>query len=238
MVTKTDIANNALAYLSSGSIISIGDDDDDKSRVIRSVFDTVAKEVIRSHRWSCCIKRETLSKLSESPTVEGSYGYAHRYQLPSDSLRFLDLNGEPWADKSRAFDINGRELHTDEAVAHIRYVAYIEDTTQWDVMLAEAVAIKLAMRIARRITKDGISAESLYKYYREVLAQAQKVDAMEVGSGENSPLEGILAASPLVQMGQTGRYRNIAARVGLNVDSSVDRGTAPDLDQVFEEGLE
>lgn len=224
MLTKTEIANQALAILSAGTITNFDDDDDEKSRVISGVFDQVAKQVIRSHRWSCCIRRATLARLAESPTKTATFGYKYKYQLPADNLRFLDLNGEPWKDKTRGLDINGLELHTNETAANIRYVAWVSNVAEWDVLLGEAVAVKLAMRIARRITSDGISSEELYKLYRHTVAHAQHVDAMEVGSGENSPLERILESSPTVENGRGygGIFRPVN-RVGLDVDYSTPR---------------
>jgi hypothetical protein len=222
-ITKTEVANNALAFLAAGRISNVLDFDDEKSRQINAVFDSVAKQVIRSHRWSCCIKRATLSQLTEIPTTYLDFGYKYKYQLPSDSLRFLDLNGEPWSSKTLRFDINNAlELHTDDGTVNIRYVAWISEPAQWDVLLAEAVAVKLAQRIARRITKDGISPEALNAEYQRAVANAMRVDAMEVGSGENSPLERILETSPIVQAGRQGSFSRNSI-IGINVDYSVPR---------------
>ena len=235
MITKTDIANQALSLLSAGTITNVLDNDDSKSRVINANFDSTAKEVIRSHRWSCCVRRATLSRLADAPTKTPTFGYDYKYQLPSDSLRFLDLNGEPWKNKTETFDINGKELHTNETLAHIRYIAWVENTEEWDVLLAEAVGIKLAMRIARQITKDGMSGEQFFPLYQQVLAKAIHVDAMEVGSGENSPIENMLESSMIVNAGYDGVYRR-GEVLGINVNTEVDRDAA-NLDGIAEEGL-
>lgn len=200
MITKTQIANNALAYLSAGTINNI-DDDDAKARAIKGVFDQSAQEVIRSHRWSCCISRVQLSQLAETTVQSGNFGYDHAYQIPVDCLRILDINGEPWSDKGEFFDLNGRKLLTDLDEVYLRYVKWVEEVSNWDVLLADAVAVKIAMKVARQITSDGISAEDLEMLYRQRLDVARTVDAMEVGSGENRPLERILNQSPLVKRG-------------------------------------
>lgn len=222
-MTRTDIANSALAHLSASSISSIDDDYDEKSRSIKSVFDSVAQGVIRKHRWSCCIKRVTLSRLSEDPIKDGDFGYSCAYRLPTDCLRFLELNGEPYKGKSEFLDINGRDLLTNETTARIRYVAWIEDVTQWDVLLAEAVAIRIAQRVARRITKDGISSEDLERLYRINLNDAMATNAMEVGSGENSPLIWMLERSPMVKVGSSSGRSRIAQLLGDNVILEEDR---------------
>lgn len=223
MQTKTEIANQALALLSAGRITNITDNDNELSRAVNAVFDITAKQVIRSHRWNCCVRRATLVQLSESPTKTATYGFSYKYQLPSDSLRFLDLNGEPWSDKQRYLSVEGLELHTNDSKANIRYLAWVSNTEEWDVLLGEAVAVKLAMRIARRITKDGVTASDLEGHYQRVVSNAIRVDAMEVGSGENSPLERILDSSPLVNssMGY-GAYNRRNSRLGLEIDYSVE----------------
>lgn len=237
MLTKTTVANNALSYLAAGEISSILDDTDSKARTINAVFDTVAHEVMRSHRWNCCIKRAQLSELAGTPLTMGEFGYAYSYQLPADSLRFLDLNGEPWNAKTEFMSVEGKVLYTNDSVAYVRYVAYIEDVSQWDVLMADAISVKLAMRIARRITKDGISGEQLNGFYRQAVAEAMRIDAMEIGSGENRPLERMINNSPLVQAAyQSGQYSR-GSRVGLNVNLETPIPDAPDLDGIFNEGF-
>jgi hypothetical protein len=237
MITKTAVANNALSYLASGTITDILDTLDEKARTILAVFDTVAMEVMRSHRWSCCIKRVKLTQLAGESLKVGEFGYSYRYQLPADNLRFLDLNGEPWTAKTEFLTVEQNVLHTDDAAAYIRYVAFIEDVSQWDVLMADAIAVKIAMRIARRITKDGISGEALSGLYKQVVAQAILIDAMEVGSGENRPLERMLNNSPLVRAAfGVGSY-GVASRVGLNVNLETPIEPAPDLDGIFNGGF-
>jgi hypothetical protein len=224
MLSQTEIANNALSYLSAGRIITIDDTLDEKARTIKAIFETTSMEVIREHRWSCCVRRVQLARLAESPTKVGNFGYTYAYQLPVDILRFLDLNGEPWKVKTQFLDVNGDELHCNEAEAYIRYVANITDTSQWDVLLAKAVAVAIAAKVARRITKDGMSAEQLIPLYERVVAQAKHVDAMEVGSGENSPLERIIESSGIINAGRHGSTPSgIASILGYNLDLSEPR---------------
>lgn len=206
MQTRTQIANNALSYLSAGSIVNLNDDDA-KARAINGIFDQAAKEVIRTHRWSCCIGRAKLSKLADDPLQNGNFGYSGAYQLPSDCLRILDINGEPWSEKAEFFDLNGRQLLSDLGEIYLRYVKWEDDVSQWDTLLADVVSVKIAMKVARQITTDGVSAEDLERIYRRRLEDARTVDAMEVGSGENSPMERLLARSPLTKVGRATQFR-------------------------------
>jgi hypothetical protein len=225
MQTRTQIANNALSYLSAGSIVNLNDDDA-KARAINGIFDQAAKEVIRTHRWSCCIGRAQLSQVSGDPLQNGNFGYAHAYQLPTDCLRILDINGEPWSEKAEFFDLNGRQLLADAGEVYLRYVRWEDDVSQWDTLLADVISVKIAMKVARQITTDGISAEDLERLYRRRLEDARTVDAMEVGSGENSPIERLLSRSPLTKVGwnSSDRFRR-GQYLSLNTCTSI---PAPD----------
>jgi hypothetical protein len=219
MQTRTQIANNALSYLSAGSIVNLNDDDA-KARAISGIFDQAAKEVIRTHRWSCCIGRAKLSKLADDPLQNGNFGYSGAFQLPSDCLRILDINGEPWSEKAEFFDLNGRQLLSDLGEIYLRYVRWEDDVSQWDTLLADVVSVKIAMKVARQITTDGISAEDLERLYRRRLEDARTVDAMEVGSGENSPMERLLARSPLTKVGRATQFRR-GQYLSLNTCTSI-----------------
>ena len=219
MQTRTQIANNALSYLSAGSIVNLNDDDA-KARAINGIFEQAAKEVIRTHRWSCCIGRAKLSKLADDPLQNGNFGYSGAFQLPSDCLRILDINGEPWSEKAEFFDLNGRQLLSDLGEIYLRYVRWEDDVSQWDTLLADVVSVKIAMKVARQITTDGISAEDLERIYRRRLEDARTVDAMEVGSGENSPMERLLARSPLTKVGQSTQFRR-GQYLSLNTCTSI-----------------
>jgi len=219
-MTKTEVANRALSILTSGTITDIADELDEKARTINAIFDTAAREVMREHRWNCCIKRATLTQTDPAPEKNGYFGYSFSYTLPADCLRFLDLNGEPYSPKSEFMDLNGRELHTNAAEARIRYVADMTadaDVAVWDVSMAAAISVKIAMLVGRRITKDGMSYEDLYMLYQRELDTARKLDAMEIGSGENRPIERIIENSPLINHGRRVG-RNLNQLLGSEVD--------------------
>ncbi len=208
-MTKLEVANRALSLLTSSSITDLNDPLDEKARTISAIFDIAAREVMREHRWNCCIKRAELVQDDVSPEKIGNFGYSFSYTIPTDCIRFLDLNGEPYLPKSEFMDLNGRKLLTNAGQAHIRYVADMtsdEDVLMWDVAMASAVSVKIAMLVGRRITKDGMSYEDLYMLYQRELNTARKLDAMELGSGENRPLERLMGSSPLVNQGRRGGW--------------------------------
>jgi len=93
-------------------------------------------------------------------------------------------------------------------------------------LLADVISVKIAMKVARQITTDGISAEDLERLYRRRLEDARTVDAMEVGSGENSPIERLLSRSPLTKVGwnSSDRFRR-GQYLSLNTCTSI---PAPD----------
>lgn len=235
MPSKTDIANSALSYLSAGSIQSLGDTGDEKARAIKAVFETCARQVIRSHRWLCCMERAELSKLADAPVKSGNFGYNYQYQLPANLLRLCEVNGEEYSPRTRLMDLNGRKLLLNDDKAFIRYVAWVDDTSQWDELMAEAVAVRIAGRVARRLTKDGLSREGFEQIYRKVLAEAVAVNAMEVGSGENNPIQAMLESSPLVNAGRSWGIHGFGLRTGSELDISEGDDT-PDTPDTPDDG--
>jgi len=187
MISETEVANSALAYIGESQIYSIMDETK-PARECRRHFYQVRDEVLSSARWRCSRRYVELSADSEKPIVKWDYSF----ELPNDFLRLCGIegvdvfHGDPW------FEIMGRKLMIngdDEGnVLCIDYVFSNPDVSSWDSLLCEAVAVKLASVIARSITGSDSKSNQLYEHYvKNVLSRAVTVDAQQTLSGENSP---------------------------------------------------
>lgn len=88
------------------------------------------------------------------------FGYAYSFDLPSDYLRALEVNGIDAGTGKATWDIEGNKLLTDEATVQLRYTAKVTDTTLWDQSFVEAFAFKLAARVAPGIsTAVGLAGQ-------------------------------------------------------------------------------
>lgn len=202
MSSETDIANQALAYLGEAKVSSINDTSSKQARACATSYAQARDEVLRSARWSCAKKMQSLSKLVTAPV----YKWTAAYQLPSDFIRLCEIEGEyAWVPREW-FDIQGRQLmlglNDEEAPDDIgiEYISRVTDTTLFDPLLVEAVALKLAAKVARELTgSDNKAAQLLEEYERVVLPKALTIDAQQRHSGENHPIMKILSRSWLAR---------------------------------------
>ncbi len=186
--TETDIANSALLKLGSRMITSLLDIDSDQARIMNHLYPQVRDAVLRIHPWNCAKERVQLSELADSP----EFGYAHQYQLPSDSLRVLTVNEIPVTriDLSDTADtvifvgpvrykIEGRILLTDDTSVKITYIKRVTDPSQYDSLLFDLIATRLAAEAAYAITRKLDVERQKWEEYRGKLPDSRTVDGME-----------------------------------------------------------
>jgi hypothetical protein len=204
MTTATDLANRALSHIGEMSITDITDTESKAARTCNGLYQSIIDETLREHRWNCAIDRQTLSELSEEP----NHGFEHAFQLPSDFLRLLEVNGEQFDGSDQFHEIEeGKRLLSYSSTAEIRYVKRIE-IHEFDPLLAKAVSAGLAAAICIPLTKDAKMQAQLEALKARAISKAQRVDAIEVGSREGNPLQRILENSPLIRSRGCRRYRN------------------------------
>lgn len=147
------------------------------ARVVRNVFEASVRELSRMAKWSSLSKRESIGKLSTAP----AFGWTNQFQLPSDFIRMIEFNREDvWDYTKDRFEIEGGKLLTDDDVAEIRYIRYEEDSTQYDPLFVEALAVYIASKIATAMRQDEALAANLYQeFIREKLPTARRIDGTE-----------------------------------------------------------
>lgn len=178
--SEVAIANRALDMLGASAITSL-DDDTATAGVCKRNLPFARDYVLRSYPWNCAARRASLPALVTAPAFE----FAYAYQLPSDCLRvftLLDdvLYGQKWR-------VEGRELLTNVgAPLYLRYIARVEDVAQWDVMLADAIAARLAANIAFTVTQSAGMAQQMFALAQQTHAEARRMDAMEASQDETT----------------------------------------------------
>lgn len=175
-LTQTEICNQALSRIGAKTIMSIDDDDSKSAAACLNIWEATVSEVTRMGEWSCLRKRATLVQLTTPPAFEWLY----QYQLPGDLIKVLELNGvEYHGEPQDEWEIEGRLLLTDASEAKLRYVAYVEDTTQWDSLLTNAVVVLLAAKLAVPIRQDEQMMIALMNEYQRTLGAARMQDGGE-----------------------------------------------------------
>jgi len=173
MASDVQIANLALARISQDQIIALSDDSP-SARFCNAFFDQAREECLQSNPWRFAIKTATLSQLTTTPLLE----WAEEYQIPSDCLRVLSLNGCGPHDRSDYFEIQGKKLLTDEVTATIKYVWRVTDGSYYHPLFVSALSCLLASLIAKPLTGDEKAATSLLTEYARLTGpEARRVDA-------------------------------------------------------------
>lgn len=188
----------ALGRLGEAKIMSL-DDATKPARACKLFYSATRDAVLRAHRWNFAKDRATLSALTAKP----AFGWASSYPLPVDCLRVLHLNGET-EEEGAEFEIEGKNLLTDETTAQIVYIKKVEDSERFDSLFCEAISALLAAKMAVTLTASQSRADDLRGEYERITSPlAVKIDANE-SKPRKSYMAGVLAASQFVNARQGG----------------------------------
>ena len=185
-VTRTDIANQALARISQQRIADIDDAEVQVAVKAKEFYEPAAREALRSHPWNCCMKFAELEEdpdtLPDDQNYSGpTFAYRHFYHLPEDFVRAIAINEDDYYAPQRDshWEIIGEFLATDDEVCKLRYVYFPDSPDAFDPMLTQVVVTRMASRLANSIADDLSLATILYAEYRELLQRAKRVDVIE-----------------------------------------------------------
>ena len=146
------------------------------------------------------------SNLAKEPTVTSGWGdwwavlvgYAHRFALPTDFVRLMEINGEQVTASDEYFEIEGNYILTDSTEVSIRYIA-TETISTLGPLLQNAIALRLAAKVAVPLLGSAEKHALMVQLFAKALAEARQVDALESGSRENPGWSRVFGRSRLIQ---------------------------------------
>lgn len=169
MTSAVDICNRGLSKLGASRITSLTDDTK-AAKACNNAYESVRDFIIRVHPWNSTVKRVQLAPLSDAPV----YGYTYRYQWPSDCIKVLEV------DTTYSWVSEGREILTDEGtVLKVRYQRCETDPNQFDRLLVETIAARLAFEISEELTQSNSKKQAALRDYEQILKVAKLNDAQE-----------------------------------------------------------
>jgi len=176
MNSDTEICNQALAHLGERPIASLNDDSA-AARACQLLYIPTRDEWLRSHRWNFAVTRTKLSRLADNPP----FGWDFQYQLPEDYLRALEVNDSEAGDwVSDEWIIEGRRLLTNAPEVNFVYIKKVTDVSDFDSLFAQALALKLAIKLSEAIRgTTNKSAELTTMFERMSAPLARRIDANE-----------------------------------------------------------
>ena len=179
MASVVEICNSALNMLGANNITALTEDSKN-ARLLNQRYIPIRDVIFRSHAWNCLIKRVQLAQDTDTPTHE----YAKQYTLPADCLRVLKVGGHHDGsssdlDDGQKFKVEGRKILTDESTIYLLYIANITDVNEYDTLLQETLAARLAAELCYAITSSTSLATQMNEQFNEKLREARHVDASE-----------------------------------------------------------
>jgi hypothetical protein len=161
--SETDIVNDALGRLGISPVMALTDSTK-QAQFSNRFYESTRDEVLASHPWNFASKRAVLAQLATPPDFEWSYAY----QLPTDNLRLLQLNGYDLGKVRDPWHIEGNRLLTDAEKAEVRYIARVTDTTFYPALFSEALSLKLASKLCAPLTGRFDQPTALMQEYDKV----------------------------------------------------------------------
>ena len=182
MPSVVDICNEAMDLLGAATITALTENSKE-ARLCNRRFETVRDAVLRSHPWNTAIRRASLARDTDAP----AFGFTYQYTLPTDPycLRVLsfwnsNVDSEVAAyDSQVMFKIEGRKVLSNEGTCKITYLARVTDTEEYDSLLSNTIAHKLAAETAYAITGSTSVSQAMQQLYEVRLREARSIDAME-----------------------------------------------------------
>lgn len=176
MASDVDICNSALNMIGASNIISLTEDSR-AARVCNQRYTSVRDAVFRAHPWNCLIKRAEIAADATAPAFEFEY----QHTLPNDPYCLRVLRPQ---DTDTVFRVEGRKVLTNTTPFKFIFVSRVTDPNEYDQLLIEALAARLASDISYALVNSAVLTQTLSAMYDAKLSEARFVDATE-GTPDN-----------------------------------------------------
>ena len=132
-------------------------------------------------------RNRIVSRLMRWAAVPGfkDYGWAYRYPIPNDCIRMLPVrqDGE-FEGRLIKHEIEERYILTDTATSlKVRYISEFSDASRFDPLFKEALAARMASKLAHWLTGKMGAVEIMGRAYNTAIEKARLADSLE-GSDE------------------------------------------------------
>lgn len=157
-MTKTEISNLALSHAREPSINGNVDTTTDLlAETVLLHYSQTLKAALGRVRPAFAQRRAKLTANATAPLFDWAYSFV----LPTDFVEITTFNGDTISINSDYYEIEGRNLLTDEGEANIVYTRFEEDSALYDAEFIAAFALLLAAKITNARRGDEKRAESL-----------------------------------------------------------------------------
>ncbi|MFA5580507.1 MAG: hypothetical protein WDA25_00980 [Paracoccaceae bacterium] len=170
MASIIGIANLALEKLGDEGEINSLEEDSRAARAVNACFADMRDAVLRDHPWDFARHRVQLPALVDAP----AWGGWTAFQKPADFIRFVEVE---W---HRHYLLEGQAIMARHAgPLNLLYIRRIEDAGLFDPLFVDALACRIALQVAMKITGSLDMKQAMEGEYRLSLAAAKRVNGQE-----------------------------------------------------------
>jgi len=172
MQSTVHLFNIAVARLGGGQVpVNISPQEDDTLGMLcKNLFPQVLDLTLTAHEWAFAITRIALG-LVPAP-VPANEAYRLAYELPTDCVKPVRLEGYAGVNRSPVYVIEGSTLRTNQERAVLVYVSRVSDPLRWPPSFADALAWGLAGELAAARINDVQRQQWCYQNYKIALSDA------------------------------------------------------------------
>lgn len=176
MASSTDIANMALDILKEAPISSL-DDDRPIARWLKRNFTVTRNAVLERAEWNFSLVR---AEIAEDAT-EPAFGWDYQYTIPADCIRVIPLTQDGKSEgRPILHEIEGGKILTNQCgPLKVRYVENLENIDSYPASFSEAVAARLAMKMAHWLTGKTSYVKVAQGLYDDAMETAFLSDAVQ-----------------------------------------------------------
>lgn len=176
MTSATDIANQALDLLVEAPVSSL-EDQRPIGKWLKRNFAVTRDSVLERANWNFALRRKAIPADSAAP----AFGWSYAYSLPGECLRVLPLTHDGTSEGYPVnHEIEDRKIFTNlGGPLRVRYVFRNENYGVYPACFQEAVAGRLAMKMAHFLTGKSSYVQIAQAMYDDAIRTAWLTDAIE-----------------------------------------------------------
>jgi len=188
ITSNVQICNFALQRLGESTQITVIDDTTVYGKRFNLIFEQTRDEELRANIWQFAVKRSSSTLTAAAST--SNTGWLYAYNEPSDCLRIVDIyqlnvagvdavpydlpGVTPWP-----FLVEGSTVYTNLDTPYCKYIAQITSPTSFDPLFVDALACRLATKIAVATSRAPDVKQILDAEYAGTLLRARAYNAIE-----------------------------------------------------------
>lgn len=170
-----DIVNMAVDIVGQKVVASIEEPNTDVERLGQRWYDATRRALLREQVWNFAQKYKTIPRAGAA--VDGVYADAYNY--PNDLIR-LNIVGEDPTYPITAYRLAGRQIYASEGSSLSIYYNYdATDVPDFDPLFVDYLALRLAERIAYKLTKKKSVVEMTSGLIKLADPKVSSVDGQE-----------------------------------------------------------